>query len=88
MGILKDKTEIKLGPYLEPFEFQIEVAVINLEIIGKLMKETKLELGFGMTSLNVMEFIFISRLSQDIMKMYFIKRNFNEYFIEGATEKT
>lgn len=64
------------------------MSVINLEIIGKLLKETKLELGFGMTSLNVMEFILISRLSQAIMNMYFIKRNFNKYFIEGTTKKT
>lgn len=34
-----------------------------------------------------MEFILISRLSQAIMNMYFIKRNFNKYFIEGTTKK-
>lgn len=76
MGVLKDKTEIMLGPYLEPFEFQRDELVINLEISGKLPKVTKLELGFGMTSLKVIESVLISRLNQDVMKMYFIKRNF------------
>lgn len=71
MGVLTDKTEIMLGSYLEPFEF-----VINLEISVKLPKVTKLELGFGMASLKVIESILISRLNQDVIKMYFIKRNF------------
>lgn len=81
MGVLKDKTEIMLRPYIESFEFQVEEFVINLEISGKLLKVTKLELAFGMASLKVIESILVSRLRQDVMKMYFIKRNFILYFL-------
>lgn len=56
-----------LEPYLESFEFQREEHVINLETGGKVVEVTKLELGFGMTSLKVINFILIiSRLNQDV----------------------
>lgn len=53
------------SPCLELFEFQREKFVVNLEISGKLLKVMKLELDFGMTSLKVIDSVFLSTLNQD-----------------------